>query len=109
MEWVEILRAEVEVSGVRETARRLGVGASTVSMICRGVYERSGKKVAERVMEVLGKGEVECPVLGRISRIECARKRMLAMRVGARGVGNPVTLKLFKTCPKCMGKGVMEG
>jgi len=108
MEWVEILRTEVAVSGVRKVARRLGIGASTVSMICRGVYKRSGKRVAERVMEVLGKGEVECPVLGRISKLECAKKRMLAMKVGT-STGNPITLRLFRTCPKCMGKGVIEG
>ncbi len=106
MEWVELLRAEVEASGVREVARRLGIGASTVSEVCRGVYRRSGRKVAERVLEALGRGEVECPVLGRISRLECARKRVLSRR--ARGTGNPLTLRLFRLCPECQGKGVTQ-
>jgi hypothetical protein len=106
MEWVEALKVEVEASGVREVARKLGIGASTVSMIVRGVYQRSGKKVAQRVMEKLC-GEVECPVLGKISKLECAKKRVLAER-GALGTGNPVTLRLLKTCPKCRGKGVRK-
>ena len=107
MEWVELLRAEVAVSGVREVARRLGIGASTVSMVCRGIYRRSGRKIKERVMERLY-GEVECPVLGRISRLECAKKRRLAREVGARGTGNPLTLRLFRLCPECKGKGVTQ-
>ena len=106
MEWVELLRAEVEASGVREVAKKLGIGASTISMVCRGIYKRSGRKIKERVMERLC-GEVECPVLGRISRLECARKRLLAREAGNRATGNPLTLRLFRSCQKCQGKGVM--
>lgn len=99
--WIEILKRQVEQRGPRQVAKELGVSRSTVDLVCQGKYQASTTKVEGRVQKIYGTGgNIECPVKGLITPIECAENFRKAKVIGMKA-GNPLTLKLYKECLRC--------
>ena len=101
MNWLDVLRREVEKKGAEQVARELGIGHSTVMLVLSGKYNAKPDRIRRRVEKIYGAdGMVHCPVLGTITPDACARNWNRAKRIGMRA-GNPETLKLYKACLKC--------
>ena len=98
--WLAVLHHQIEAHGVRATAGRLEVSPATISQIKNGKTALSAN-VQTRIARVFGREEMPCPILGPIKRDECIKKHTLAVAVGGRATGNPMTLRLFRTCLIC--------
>ena len=94
--WLDLLQAAIKPpSSIRKVALRLDYSPAVLSLVLRGVYKSSSKRLAATVMQVLG--GVQCPFLGReIRREECDQYR-------ARDVpmSNPTALQHWAACQKC--------
>jgi hypothetical protein len=100
--WIEILRKEAKAKGAKQVAKELGISRSSVDLVCQGKYQASTEKIQGRIKAVYGKnGVILCPVLDEISPNQCAETWSRAKNIGMR-VGNPETLKLYKTCLNCL-------
>ena len=94
--WLVQFRETVDALSTTEVARRLGCSSATVSQIYHGKYASPLEKWRERFLDAFSPAQVDCPVLGMISRPTCATHR-------GRGFAatNPVRVQLFRTCPTC--------
>jgi hypothetical protein len=99
--WLDLLKKEVVGKGLKQVAKELGISKSTVSLVVKGKYQANTKNIQDRITAIFGNdGEINCPVLERISPNRCAETREKAKRIGSM-VSNPETLRLYKTCIKC--------
>lgn len=99
--WIEILRRQVEQKGGRKVAHELGIGRSTVSLLCKGAYPGSTKRMEERIEAIYGKdGKIDCLILGGIDPSKCADAWGKAKKIGMKA-SNPETLRLYKMCMRC--------
>jgi hypothetical protein len=95
MDWLEILRASVDRSGVVATAGLIGMSHTTVSLALAGRYPAKTKRLARRVLERLG--IVTCPHLGEaMPAVVCAgwRNRPIPQ-------SDPAKLRHWSACRRC--------
>ena len=100
MEWIEVLKREVEARGLGQVARELNVSKTTISLCLSGKYQASMDKIRDRVALVYAQSGIACPVLGTVSPMACADSRDKANRIGLKA-GNPESLRLYVSCLKC--------
>jgi hypothetical protein len=99
--WIETLEKQVQAKGLRQVAKELGISKTTVSLVVKGKYQASTKKVQNRVAAIYGnKGQVNCPFLDIIGPDRCADNWEKARRIGG-FVSNPEKLRLYRECLKC--------
>lgn len=73
--WIVELRAACEIHSQRVVAERLELSTSTINQVLKGKYKASTKKVERRVRGgLMGEG-VTCPVVHRISLLQCQRNQ----------------------------------
>ena len=102
--WLKILRQHLKEKGATQVSQELDYSKTTINQCVNGKYPKP-EKVELRVMAIYGNnGEVECPVLGKLSPRKCADHHDRAKKVGLR-VGNPDTMRLHKTCLQCPVRG----
>ena len=87
--WIAILKRQVEQKGAKQVAYELGIGRSTVSLLCQRKYPA---------------GTIDCPVLGGIDPSTCVNCWTKAKKIGMKA-SNPETLRLYKTCTSCTARG----
>ncbi|MGD0231792.1 MAG: hypothetical protein ABSC19_15800 [Syntrophorhabdales bacterium] len=103
--WIAILKRQVEQKGAKQVAYELGIGRSTVSLLCQRKYPAGTKKMEERIEAIYGKaGTIDCPVLGGIDPSTCVNCWTKAKKIGMKA-SNPETLRLYKTCTSCTARG----
>jgi hypothetical protein len=99
--WIEILKRQVEKKGGKQVAHELGIGRSTVSLLCQAKYPGSTRRMEERIAAIYGKdGKIDCPALGEIDPSTCVDTWNRAKNIGMKA-SNPETLRLYKTCMSC--------
>ncbi len=103
MKWLEILRTACEAKGRKAVAADLGVpvGSLNAALAPNGNPEQQ-KALPKRVLDVLGGGAVQCPVLGEIESNVCGRHKSFAAKLGNRAPSNPNTLRLVTQCRRCL-------
>jgi len=107
MTWREILRAEVDKKGYDQVRTELGVSKTTVSLLLNDKYPADTARMAEKILRTYGtRTTVQCPVLGKISVVQCRQHCRAAKRYGKKATGNPVTLRLYVTCPGCENRSI---
>ena len=96
-DWVDDLNGAVDEFGQSVVARRLGCSPATISQLRTRQYPAATGKWQKRFEAAYGAGGVECPVLGEITREACGghRRRPFAAT-------NPMRVKLFHACRKCV-------
>lgn len=95
MQQSDIQQLVKELGGIRKAGREVGVPPSTLCEYLKGVYKGSPQRVT-RVFEQYIK-QIECPVLGRISKEQCAKwcnKPFMAT--------NSFNAKMYKACRGCL-------
>lgn len=95
-----VLRAEIGRTSVAATARRLGLSATTVSLVSRGRYPAAVDQIAERVNEVLMAAQVECPARGQITESACSQYRAAPI-----STSTPEAVRLYAACRRCARNG----
>ena len=93
LDWIEVLRGEVNRTSQRQVAKRLGVSAAVVSLVLSGQYPASTESLEQRVRGELMSECVECPVLGEIDRRWC-----LDWQSKPFAATNPVRVKVYRAC-----------
>lgn len=94
-----LLKQTVHSNGQGAVARAIGYSVSAVNQALHGKYAGSMDNLLTRVVEVYGNGEVDCPVMGRVSLRRCAEERRKAF-----GATSPQRARLFATCPQCTAR-----
>lgn len=100
--WLDLLRAEVAAhndakgrGGIAKVARKLDYSRATVSLVIAGKYPGETGKVAQRVLEVLGK--VDCPASqNQLPYAECQ-----LMRTREAPTHNPMQMRWWRQCQTC--------
>ncbi|MEW5745247.1 MAG: hypothetical protein AB1805_07425 [Nitrospirota bacterium] len=99
--WTDILRREVEAKGPKAVGKEIGYSRATVDLVIKGTYQGDLAKIERIVMKIYGKhGKVLCPVMGEIAPADCATNWKQAKQYGGQS-GNPIKLRLFRTCLGC--------
>jgi hypothetical protein len=93
MDWLELLRSEVEKTSQSKVAKRLGVSAAMVSQALNGIYPGDMEKLKGRALGELAGLQVHCPVVGDISRRLC-----LDWQARPFAVTNPTRVRVYKAC-----------
>ena len=107
MNWLDILRAETEKKGRKQVANELDIGRSSLGLALTGKYPGSTDRLKEKVLRTYGsRNTVDCPVLDEITVIACRENCRNAKKYGHKATGNPVTLKLYATCPTCPNRSI---
>lgn len=70
-DWIEELAAYADAQGLKRTAERVGVGASTVSQVLSNNYPGVLANIEQRVRGALMQQTVTCPVLDDMRRDVC--------------------------------------
>jgi hypothetical protein len=83
-DWVRTLATACDEQGQATVARELGVSATLVSQVRRGLYGRGGRhgdlsKVEQRVRGRYLGATILCPVKGQISAAECLANQKLPL------------------------------
>lgn len=93
---MDLLRAAVEESTQAAVARRLGYSSSHVSLALKGSKQHHTTTFMQRVVDVFGKQQINCPVLGDISPQRCCGERKREF-----STANPLRVELWVKCKKC--------
>lgn len=89
--------AVVEMGSQAKVARLLCYSSAAVSQILAGQYKGTLDGFLTRVEEVFGKGEVECPVLGKIAYPTCVAERRKPF-----SSANPHWVMMYQRCRVCL-------
>ena len=95
MQWLDLLRNEVERSSVTAVAEQLGVSRSAISLTLKDAYPGKTDNIRDRVIEHYG--AVACPFMeATISREECQRHqgRQLSAHTAQR-------IRHWRACQSC--------
>ena len=107
MTWEDLLKAEVTKRGKHQVAMELSIARSSLDLALSGKYPASTDRIEQKVLRTYGSNnKVDCPVLGEISVIDCRRHCKNSKKYGNKATGNPVTLKLYVTCPNCPNRTI---
>jgi DNA-binding transcriptional regulator YdaS (Cro superfamily) len=92
-DWSAALREECEKTSQVAVARRLGISASTINQILKGVYKGNLTRFETLVRGELMRETVVCPVMGEITKRRChdEQRRPFA-------VTNPVRVAVWRAC-----------
>ncbi len=97
LEWMAMLRGQVEARSITAVAADLGVSRTAVSLVLAGKYPGKTDKMAARIVDVFAR--VECPYSGAlVSPAECAQ------RSGDMPMGSPGALRWWRMCQVCEHK-----
>lgn len=91
--WIEVLRRECTATSQARVARRLGYTQATVSAVLQGTYRGNLDRVHAAVEGALMNAQVECPVLGLISRARCVEIQRRPFTPT-----NPANVALYRAC-----------
>lgn len=91
--WLEVLREAVARSSQTRVARRIGYCNSVVSTVLAGTYAGDLQRVQAAVEGALMNAQVECPVLGLISRAKCVEIQRRPFTPT-----NPMNVTLYRAC-----------
>jgi len=107
MKWEDLLNAEVSKRGKQTVCRELDIARSSLDLVLSGKYPASTERIEKKVLRTYGNNNpVTCPVLGEISVIACRLNCKNSKRYGNKATGNPITLKLYLTCPDCPNRTI---
>lgn len=106
MNWLDILRAEVEATSKTKVAETLGVSRTAISLLCGGKYRGKTDKMAARVLLHFGKGRVLCPHLAaEITVPACAE-----YRARLQPTSSAEKVKHWRACQTCVvGEALEQG
>lgn len=94
--WLDQLRAEVAKTSQTEVAKRMGVGRTTVSILCGGYYGAKTDRMRARFEEAFER-DVQCPYLDApLARASCEDIRSRPMPANS-----PKLLKHWTACKSC--------
>ena len=96
MDRMRLLIEAARAHGQAAVARATGYSYSAVSQALSGKYRGSIDRLLQRVMEVYGKGTVQCPVMGEISIQRCAAEKRKPF-----AASSPQRVRLYKACRHC--------
>lgn len=102
MTWLELLNSAVDRFGRREVEKRLGISKATLSQVLNQKYPGNMGNIETLVLEQFSvdlNTEMDCPVLGEISRDRCLREQVKPLIAT-----NPTRVKLWQTCRTCPNK-----
>lgn len=92
-----LLQRMVGEQGQAEVARRIGYSTSAVNQALHGKYAGSLDNLLQAVDDVYGSGTVNCPIMGSISRQQCAAERRKPF-----AATNPQRVRLYRACRDCL-------
>ena len=92
-EWILALAEECDRTSQSRAAKRIGYSAPTVSQLLAGKYEGDLERVRELTEGLLLVEDVQCPVLGTISRADCTRWQTLPF-----GTSDSTRVRVFHAC-----------
>lgn len=105
--WLELVRAEVQASNIKETARRMGCSRSALSQVLNGCGPYGTGKVSTAALKqkaILAFTKVHCPFLsqfhGEPTVITSADCRKYANRETP-PINNPRALRHWRDCQTC--------
>ncbi len=103
--WRDELAAECERTSQARTAKRLGVSASMVNQVLRGVYKADTSQLEARVRGELMAEHVQCPVAGEITTRLCQDIQRQPF-----AATNPMRFELYCACRNgCSNSHIKEG
>ena len=92
-DWLDVLRRAVAASTASAVSERLGLSATTVSLVLAGKYTAGTERIAERVRGVYLGHVVTCPVMGEVARQIC-----LDAQAAPFAATNPQRVRLHRAC-----------
>ncbi|WP_417656166.1 helix-turn-helix domain-containing protein [Pseudidiomarina aestuarii] len=92
MQWLDVLRREVESNGLGSVADVMGVSRAAVSQLVNDKYTGSLDNMKKRVEGAFFNRTVVCPVVGEIPIQQCFTNQR--KKPGS----NPMNLRFFKAC-----------
>ena len=98
-DWIEALAEHCDASSQGAVAREIGCSAAVVNQLLGRSYKGRLDRYESRVRGQLMKETVSCPVMGEISKRDCADHQKRE-RDGFRAT-NPLRVALRKACPAC--------
>lgn len=92
-EWIAILRAACTQRSQAAVARELGYTSPVVCQVLKGTYKGDVNRVQAAVEGALMQLQVDCPVLGLISRQRCVENQRRPFTPT-----NPMNVQLYRAC-----------
>lgn len=92
MQWLEVLRREVERQGLGPVSEMMGTSRASVSQLVNDKYPGKLDNMKRRVEGVFFNRTVQCPVAGEIPAQQCFGNQR--KKPGS----NPMNLRFFKAC-----------
>jgi hypothetical protein len=93
LNWLDVLRAEVERTSLGRTAAIVGCSKTTLSYVLSGTYDASTERIEARVRGALMNKKVECPVLAEISTNQCLDEQARPF-----AATNPTRIAVYRAC-----------
>lgn len=95
MDWLTLLRHEVDATSITAAAAKIGYSRPSVSLALAERYPGGTAKIAAAVLSKLQ--TVDCPFLGQqIKGAECKENAQRSMPTG-----NPQQLNFWRACQRC--------
>lgn len=91
--WIELLRSACGTSSQSSVARKVGYSSAVISQVLSGTYNGDLQRVQAAVEGALMNVQVECPVLGLISRARCVEIQRMPFTPT-----NPANVALYRAC-----------
>jgi len=95
-EWLTVLATECDSTSQAKAAKRIGFSPAVVSLVLKNKYNGNLPNVEKAVRLALMAGTVICPILGEISKADCAKNQSQPFKST-----NSMRVRLFKACRKC--------
>lgn len=92
-EWIAELAEFCDRSSQAVIAKRLGVSSSLISTVIRDSYKGDMVGIELKVRAELLKEEIDCPVLGNVSRSRCLKEQAKSHRGTS-----PLRTELYHAC-----------
>lgn len=92
-DWIVVLAECCEHSSQTAVARQLGVSASFVNQVLKGVYKGNLSRIEARVRGTLMRETLICPALGEITKRKCVDEQSRPF-----AATNPQRVAVYKAC-----------
>lgn len=96
MSALALLKTAVEERGQKAVAQEIGYSPTVVSLMLKGSYKGDASAVEKAILIHLGKGAVNCPVLGQISGTECGEHQRRPL-----STSNSHRTRMWRACRDC--------
>lgn len=103
-QWILMLASHCDKSSQKAVANKIGRSAATVNQLLKNRYNADLTAVQQRVETAFKAGDVECPILGKITGSECVNNQNKPYNPG-----NHVEVRLFLACRRCPLRICKEG